>query len=113
MIQTIIGSALTTLVGIVIGYMINKLKTLKTRDDTQNEALKIMLQNNLTNTFYAYEKFGEIPDYVYQSWLNELKVYEILGGDSYIHELAKRLTTFKIIHTNILTNYENDVTMAS
>lgn len=77
-------------------------KAIENKDNLQNAALMILLQSNLTNTYFAYEKIGEIPDYIYQNWLNELKVYERLGGNSYIHELARRMEKFEITHTNIL-----------
>lgn len=101
-ITIIITTIITTLTGTIIGYLISKLKNFKNRDDMQNKALMIMLQSNLTNTYFAYENIGEIPDYVYRNWLNELKVYENLGGDDFVHELAKRMSNFKIIHTDIL-----------
>ena len=33
---------------------------------------------------------------------NELRVYEKLGGNNYIHVLAKKMEQFEIIHTDIL-----------
>lgn len=98
----ILNTVITTLIGMFVGFLITKLKFIKNRDDEQNKALMIMLQSNLTNTYFAYESLGQIPDYVYQNWLNELERYEALGGNSYIHTLAKRMENFKIIHTDIL-----------
>ena len=80
----------------------NKILKFKKRDDTQSEALMTILQSNLTNTYFAYSTLKKIPDYIYQNWINELKVYEKLGGNSYIHVLAKKMEQFEITHTDIL-----------
>lgn len=104
-IKTIIGS-LTTL---IIGYLTGALKKAKQKNESieknnilQNEAIMMLLQNNLTNQFFVYDTTKEIKDYQYKNWLNQLRVYEALGGDDFIHELADRMKHFKIIETSIL-----------
>lgn len=83
-------------------FLVGKYRSNKKQNKTQNEALKILLQNALTNVYFVYEKLGEIPDYIYKNWLSMLKVYEALDGDDYIHELAEKMKNWKIIQTNIL-----------
>lgn len=107
--QTIITTTLSTLTGIVIGFLINKLKEYhnkiennKKNNNVQNEALKLLLQSNLTNAFFVYDETKRVKDYQYKNWLNMLKIYEVLGGDDYIHELEQRMKTFDIIKTDIL-----------
>ena len=109
MTQTIINTAITFVVSSILGYSISLIRTYKLRIKTkeenekvQNEALLIMIQSTLTNTFYAYQQIGEIPDYVYKNWINLLKIYEKLGGDDYIHTLEERIRTWKIVKTDIL-----------
>ena len=70
----------------------------------QDEALKIILQTNLTKMYFKHCDKREIPDYVYKNWINQLNAYEDLGGDDYIHTLAADITTFRIIRTDILKN---------
>ena len=107
--QTIITTTLSALTGLVIGFLINKLKEYynkiennKKNNNVQNEALKLLLQSNLTNAFFVYDETKQVKDYQYKNWLNMLKVYEVLGGDDYIHELEQRMKTFDIIKTDIL-----------
>lgn len=107
--QTIITTTLSTLTGLVIGFLINKLKEYRNKiennkknNNVQNEALKLLLQSNLTNAFFVYDETKQVKDYQYKNWLNMLKIYEVLGGDDYIHELEQRMKTFDIIKTDIL-----------
>jgi len=107
--KLLIETTITTLIGIFIGYLISKIKDYKKKlsdnqvnNIVQNEAIKMLLQNNLTNQYFVYSKDKSIPDYVYKNWINMLKIYEQLGGDDYIHELERRIKEFKIINTNIL-----------
>ena len=83
MIQTILNTAITTLVGVILGYCVStikkyreKIKNEKDNENIQNVALKIILQSQLTNTYIVYQKMGEIPDYVYKNWLNMLSIYK-------------------------------------
>ena len=113
MIEKIIATIITFLVSAALGYCLSVIKTFKDNkskekenekknENVQNEALKTMLQNSLTNTYFVYENLGKIPDYVYKNWLNLLKAYEGLDGDDYIHVLADRMKKWKIEKTDIL-----------
>ena len=97
-INTAIGFATTTLLGYLLGMIINKVKNEK----QQNEALKCLLQNSLTNIFYVYNELGEIPDYALKNWINLMKPYEALEGDDYIHELDKIIKKMPIKVTGII-----------
>ena len=104
MIETIINTSLGIVVSAVvsglIGFFIGQLKSIK----AVKKALMIILQGHLTNTYFAYENIGKIPDYVYRNWLNELHEYEALGGDDYIHALAKKMESWEIVKTDILNS---------
>jgi hypothetical protein len=113
MLDEIILKVVLTLVGIFItgstGYFTAKIKEYKTRlkekegnENVQNIALQTILQSQLTNTYFVYQELGEIPDYVYKNWLNMLVIYEKLGGDDFIHTLAKKMENWKIVKTDIL-----------
>lgn len=113
MAEEIILKIIITIVGVITtgacGYLSAKVKNYHTRLDLkeknekiQNEALKNILQSQLTNVYYVYQEIGEIPDYVYRNWLNMLAIYEALGGDDYIHTLADKMKTWKIKKTDIL-----------
>lgn len=109
MIQTIINTSISFVVGSILTYCVGRIKhykkRLKTKEENeqvQNIALQTILQSQLTNVYFVYQEMGEIPDYVYRNWLNMLKIYEQLGGDDYIHTLADRMKEWKIKKTDIL-----------
>lgn len=87
-----------------LGYLVSVVKNYKKKSNATNNALKIMLQNNLTNTYYVYSSKKKIPDYVYKNWLNMLKEYENLEGDDYIHILAEKMKEWEFTKTDILEN---------
>lgn len=109
MIQTIINTSISFVVGSILTYYVGRIKHYKKRlrtkeenEQVQNIALQTILQSQLTNTYFVYQEMGEITDYVYRNWLNMLKIYEQLGGDDYIHTLADRMKEWKIKKTDIL-----------
>ena len=109
MIETIIKAAITVIVSGSLGFCISKIKDykkkLKDKDqekDLTKEALMMMLQGTLTNTYYVYKEIGEIPDYVYKNWLNQKEIYEKLGGNDYIHVLAEKMKELTFKKTDIL-----------
>lgn len=109
MFEKIITTIITFLISSALGYCVKAIKEYKEKakkekenEKVQNQALGTMLQNSLTNTYFVYEKLGEIPDYVYKNWLNLLKAYEDLGLDDYVHILAKKMESWRIVKTDIL-----------
>jgi len=102
MIQDILIKVINYLLPIVLGYCISVIKNYKKKNDATNNALKIMLQSNLTNTYYVYSVKKKIPDYVYKNWINMLKEYEKLEGDDYIHTLANKMKEWEFVKTDIL-----------
>lgn len=109
MVESILKPAISVIVSGALGYCISKIKSykkkLKVKDEENNltkEALMTMLQSSLTNTYYVYKELGKIPDYVYKNWLNQLAIYEKLGGDDYIHILADKIKGLEIVRTDIL-----------
>ena len=102
---TILTFCLTTALGYCLSSIKNykeKIKKAKDNEKIQNQALLTLLQNSLTNTYFVYENIGEIPDYVYKNWLNLLGAYESLDGDDYVHNLAEKMSKWKIVKTDIL-----------
>jgi hypothetical protein len=93
----------------IFGYLIGRIKDYKRKlkeNKEEAEMLKVammtMLQSNLTNTYFAYEKIKEIPDYIYRNWLNSLAIYEKLGGNDYVHVLAEKMKKWDFVKTDIL-----------
>ena len=88
MVETILKTIISVIVSGALGFCISKIKDykkkLKEKDEEKElskEAMMIMLQGSITNTFYVYDEIGEIPDYVLKGWYNQKSIYEKLGGD--------------------------------
>lgn len=91
-------------VPLILGFCLNVIASYRKKVTATNRALKIMLQNNLTNTYFVYSTKKKIPDYVYKNWLNMLEEYEALEGDDFIHALATKMQSWEIVRTDILNN---------
>lgn len=109
MLETIIKTSITVIVSGALGYCISKIKgyrkKLKEKNDEKElskEAMMIILQGSITNTFYVYDEMGEIPDYVLKGWYNQKNIYEKLGGDDYVHVLEEKIKDLKIKKTGVL-----------
>lgn len=104
MTQQIIDIILKYIIPIVLGYCISLIKNYKKKNNATNQALKIMLQSNLTNTYFLYSKKKQITDYIYRNWLNMFKEYKSLGGNEFVDKLAEKMETWEIVRTDILEN---------
>lgn len=97
-IKEIVNIIIHYIIPLLLGYLLSSIKSKKKENDSTKKALITLLQSNLTNTFYVYDSVKEIPNYVYKNWLNEFKVYEELGGNDFIHVLAKKMEKWTIKH---------------
>ena len=109
MTQTIINTAVTFIISSILGYCVSviknykkKLKNKTSNEKVQNEALQALLKSQLTNTYFVYSELKQIPDYVYQNFLDLLKGYESFGGDGFIHTLARKMENWELTKTDIL-----------
>lgn len=109
MINQIINIAVNFVITGLLGYSVASIKNYKGRlkakeknEVLQNEALKTLLQTQLTNIYFVYADRQEIPDYVYRNWRNLFKIYKTLDGNEYCDTLAKKMESWKIIRTDIL-----------
>lgn len=109
MIQTIITTCISVVLGSLLGYCINSIKNYKEKlrkskknEVIQNVALQTLLKDNLTRIYFKHNPNKQIPDYVYQNFTDMLEVYESLDGDGFIHTLAEKMKTWEIIKTDIL-----------
>lgn len=102
MLETIITTTIGIIVSGVISYLIGATRSYKKRLKATNDALVMLLQNNLTTTYYFYEPTKIIPDYVYKNWVSSRKIYEELGGDDYVHTLQKKMEDWDFAKTGIL-----------
>lgn len=104
-IMMIVSFVVTGLLGYSVSIIKNYKKRIeKTRSNEmmQNMALLTLLKTNLMHTYYVYNELKKIPDYAYQNFLDSLKVYENLGGNGFIHTIAKKMESWEIVKTDIL-----------
>jgi len=102
MIEQIIKSVISYVIPALLGFLIAVLRNYRKKNDSLKVGLKTLLQSNLTNTYFYYEPYKKLPDYVYKNFLNELKAYEGLDGDDYIHTIAEHIKQWEITRTDIL-----------
>ena len=113
MLNEIWVKVVLTIAGIIVtgtcGYLSaklkefrNKIKTKEENENIQNVAIRTILKSQLTKTYFVYSELKRIPDYVYQDFLDMLKVYEGFGGNGFVHTLAKKMEQWEIIKTDIL-----------
>ena len=102
MIQQVINTIITFLISGILGYCVSVIKNYQKKTTSTNNALKIILQNNLTNAYFVYNIDKKIPDYVYKNWLDMLKEYKALGGNDFVDTLAHKMESWEIMHTDII-----------
>jgi len=109
MATTILNTVITFIISGTLGYCVSviknykkKLNQAKKNENIQNMALLTLLKVNLINTYFVYSELKQIPDYTYQGFLDTLAVYESLGGNGYLHTIAKKMEDWEIIKTDIL-----------
>lgn len=109
MVQTIITTIITFVLSTILGYCVSLIRNYKKKleekqknENIQNIALVTLLKGNLTNTYFVYNELKQIPDYAYQNFLDTLEVYEGLGGDGFIHNIAKKMEDWEVVKTDIL-----------
>lgn len=102
--ESIIIKVINCFVPIVLGFCVGVIKNYSKKTKATNKALKIMLQSNLTNTYFVYSDKKIISDYVYRNWRNMFKEYKELGGNEYIDTLAEKMESWEIVRTDILCN---------
>lgn len=111
--EKVVNTVITFVISGSLGYCVSAIKNYKKKilekrenESVQNKALLTLLRNNLVNTYFDYNKKKQIPDYIYQSFLAELEVYEALGGDGFVHTIAKKMDNWELIKTDILQKDE-------
>jgi hypothetical protein len=102
MVEQIIKTIISYLVPALIGFLIAQVTGYRKKNNSMKIAIMTLLQSNLTNTYFLYDDEKTIPDYIYKNFLNELKAYEGLDGDDYVHTIAEKMKSWKIIRTDIL-----------
>lgn len=95
--NTIINTAISTITGLVIGYLVKCLANYRKKDKVQNKALRNLLKSNLVNQYYVYVKIGKIPRYVKEAWYDMFESYSELDGNSYVkHSIEPKFAQLEV-----------------
>ena len=95
--STILTTTLSTITGLIIGYLIKLLKGYKDRDKVQNKALRNILKSNLLNQYYVYSELGSVPKNIKETWYDMFESYTELGGNSFIkHDIEPKFAKLPI-----------------
>ena len=100
MMKTIVLNIILTVVGFIVtgllGYLTAKIKSYKSRDKRQEEALKCLLRSNITSKYYVYSELGEIPYYEKENINYLFKQYEEMDGNSYVKKIVTEMNNLPI-----------------
>ena len=102
MIEQILKSIISYLVPAVLGFLIAKVINYRKKNDSIQNGVKTLLQSNISNTYFLYEPFRKIPDYLYKNVKNEFKAYKQLDGNDYVDDLMYKMKQWEITRTDIL-----------
>ena len=95
--NTILTTVLSTITGLIIGYLTKLLKSYKDRDNVQNMALRNILKSNLLNQYYVYSEIGNVPKNIKETWYDMFESYIELGGNSFIkHDIEPKFAKLPI-----------------
>lgn len=82
--QVIINSILSTVIGALIGYFINKIKRLKSEESDLKDSVRSMLRSDITNYYYRAMERGYILRWEKENVLYLYGSYKNMDGNSYI-----------------------------
>lgn len=95
--NTIITTSISTITGLVIGYLVKVIVNYKKRDNVQNSALRNILKSNLVNQYYVYADIGSVPRYIKEAWYDMFESYISLDGNSFVkHDIEPKFAQLPI-----------------
>lgn len=66
-------------------------------DQAQTDALLSLLRSSITHMYYKHEEDKTLRDYEAKAVTSQIEIYTALGGNSFIHQLAKIMENWNII----------------
>lgn len=94
--ETIIATSLSTLTGLVIGYLIKNAKNLNQRETNEKTTLQALLRNAITSKYYVYTEMGYIPDYERRNLIYLHEEYKKWKGNSYVNQIVDEMLKLPI-----------------
>lgn len=94
--ETIIATALSTITGLVIGYLVSKIQKFSKKEKNEKTTLQALLRNAITSKYYIYTELGSIPDYERRNLIYLFEEYKKWNGNSYIKQIMEELLKLPI-----------------
>lgn len=92
MVQNIAIFVITTLIGLLIGFIGKSIKDAR----TQREATKSLLRTEMVKIYYKYRDEEKVPYYIKKAWLDNYASYKGLNGNSFIDDLKVEVDDWDI-----------------
>ena len=89
--ETIIATTLSTLTGLIIGYLIKGVKSLNQRDANEKTTLQSLLRNAITSKYYVYTQLKHMPDYERRNLIYLFDEYKKWSGNSYVSQIVDEM----------------------
>ena len=94
--ETIIATSLSTITGLIIGYLINEAKKFNKRENNERTTLQALLRNAITSKYYVYTQLGHIPDYERRNLIYLFEEYKKRNGNSYVSQIVDEMLKLPI-----------------
>ena len=94
--ETIITTTLSTITGLIIGYLIKGAKSLNQREANEKTTLQALLRNAITSKYYVYTEMGYIPDYERRNLIYLHEEYKKWKGNSYVNQIVDEMVKLPI-----------------
>ena len=76
---------------ILLGYIVWLLKKQKKDRDANSKGTMLLLRVQLIEYHDRYTKFGEIPSYAYQNFMEMYEAYHALGGNGMVTKMKEEI----------------------
>ena len=86
----------TSILSLIIGFMVKVIKDYIAGEKIEREALKCLLRSNIVTQYYIYREIGSIPFYVKESIIQEHEAYKGLKGNSFVKDLVEEIKKLKV-----------------
>ena len=87
---------ITSILSLVIGFLVKVIKDYVSGEKIEREALKCLLRSNIVTQYYIYRDLGLIPFYVKESIIQEENAYKGLKGNSFVEDLVNEIKSWKV-----------------
>lgn len=94
--ETIIVTALSTITGLVIGYLVSKIQNFSKKEKNEKTTLQALLRNAITSKYYVYTELGNIPDYERRNLIYLFEEYKKWNGNSYVKQIMEEMLKLPI-----------------